>query len=199
VPPARRKLDRPLGKKRYRRLFVISTEGSKTEHRYFAVVNNLVADCRVYCIKGDNAGSPLRVLKRMQTYLKRKGIKAPDEAWLVVDKDHWEDRQLSPLHQWSRENSRHGLALSNPNFEYWLLLHYEDGTRIASSDECSRRLQQHIPNYDKAINRHDITLARINEAIRRAKSRDHPRCADWPRSPGGTTMYRLMERILKGR
>ena len=31
----RRKLDRPLGERRFRKMFVIATEGSKTEPQYF--------------------------------------------------------------------------------------------------------------------------------------------------------------------
>jgi hypothetical protein len=77
MPPKRRKFQRPLGERRYRKLFVIAVEGVKTEPQYF--------------------------------------------------------------------------ALSNPKFEYWLLLHFNDGTGIASSRDCSDRLKRHLPGYDKGI------------------------------------------------
>ncbi|WP_350283777.1 hypothetical protein [Nitrosomonas sp.] len=42
-----------------------------------------------------------------------------------------------------------------------------------------------------------ISQEQINDAISRAKKRDHPPCKDWPRTLGQTTIYRLIENILK--
>ena len=86
--------------------------------------------------------------------------------------------------------------LSNPKFEYWLLLHFEEGTGITSSRDCSDRLKRHLPAYDKGIDARTITPERIDEAIRRARRQDNPPCRDWPRALGGTTVYRLVENIL---
>ena len=44
-----------------------------------------------------------------------------------------------------------------------------------------------------------VALDQIDDAIRRAKKRDYPPCSDWPRSPGQTTVYRLIENILQAR
>lgn len=40
MPPKRRKFSRPLGERRYRKLFVLAVEGSKTEPQYFAIFND---------------------------------------------------------------------------------------------------------------------------------------------------------------
>ena len=121
---------------------------------------------------------------------------ASDEAWLVVDKDYWQDRDLEQLHKWSQGAENYGFALSNPRFEYWLLLHFEDGTRIGSLRECSIRLKKHLPDYDKNIDIRKITPDMIQDAVRRARVRDNPPCADWPRKFGSTTVYKLVENIL---
>jgi len=63
-------------------------------------------------------------------------------------------------------------VLSNPNFEYWLLLNFEDGKGIANSQECLTRLKRHLPNYKKDIDGKKITLELITKAISRAKQRD---------------------------
>lgn len=89
------------------------------------------------------------------------------------------------------------LALSNPKFEYWLLLHFEDGDGIASPRDCSERLKRRLPGYEKGIDARKITRDRIDVAIRRARQRDNPPCADWPHVLGGTTVYRLVENILQ--
>lgn len=195
MPPRRRKFIRLLGERRYRKLFIIATEGAKTEPQYFAIFNNGQSVIRVSCIKSHQGSSPLQVLKRMKEHIKNEGLKKSDEAWLVVDRDQWNDVQLNELFQWSREAENYGFALSNPKFEYWLLLHFEDGNEITSSNNCSQRLAQHLPNYDKGIDSRKFTNERIVQAILRAKHRDNPACIDWPRTCGCTTVYKLVENI----
>ena len=197
-PKGRRRFVRPPGKRRYRKMFVLATEGRKTESQYFEIFKgrNLVVHIEFLKRKGDSA--PLQVLERMRNYLKRKGLKNSDEAWLVVDKDQWTDNQLLQLHEWAQEADNHGFALSNPKFEFWLLLHFEDGKGVSNSRTCSQRLERYIPGYDKDINVRKISDNMIKEAIERAKKRDTPACRDWPRNTG-TTVYRLVENILKSR
>jgi len=135
----------------------------------------------------------------MRENLNKEGLKKSDEAWLVVDKNGWTDEHLEQLHQWSKDADNYGFALSNPKFEYWLLLHFEDGAGIASSRNCLDRLKRYLPDYDKGIDPRIITQEMIDEAIQRAKRRDNPPCIDWPRTIWCTTVYRLVENILRTR
>ena len=195
MPSRRRRFRRPPGKRRYRKLFVIATEGVKTEPQYFAIFNDRDSVVHVKCLRSKHH-SPTQVLKRMEDHLRRENLLASDEAWLVVDKDHWQDQDLEQLHKWSQGTDNYGFALSNPRFEYWLLLHFEDGTQIGSSRECATRLKRYVPDYDKNIDVRKIKPDMIKNAIRRAKLRDNPPCADWPRKFGSTTVYKLVENIL---
>nr|VFK22357.1 MAG: RloB-like protein [Candidatus Kentron sp. LFY] len=77
----------------------------------------------------------------------------------------------------------------------WLLLHFEDGTDIASARQCTDRLERHLPGYDKGIDRYKITWKMISDAIERARKRDTPPCTTWPRTMGTTTVYRLVKNI----
>ena len=113
---------------------------------------------------------------------------------MVVDKDQWTNEQLSQLYRWSQQADNYGFALSNPKFEFWLLLHFEDGSGVNSSQICSRRLKRYLPIYDKGIDIRKISETMIADAIRRAKQRDKPPCGDWPRNTG-TTVYKLVESI----
>jgi hypothetical protein len=192
----RRRFRRSLGEKRYRKLFVISVEGNKTEPQYFNFFNSQPPIIRINCLKVKHS-SPKHVLNRMKEYLKKEALKSSDEAWLVVDKDQWTDKQLSQLHVWSKRSANYGFALSNPKFEYWLLLHFEDGIGINSSQHCTRRLKHHLPDYDKGIHIRQITKQMIKNAISRAKLRDAPPCTNWPKTMGSTTVYRLVEHILQ--
>lgn len=195
----RRKFQRPLGERRYKKLFLIAAEGTKTEPLYFGLFADEASIVRVSCLKGKLDSSPPQILKRMTEHLKREGLKSSDEAWLVVDKDQWNDEQLMQLHQWSLQQENYGFALSNPKFEYWLLVHFEDGAGVTSSRDCTDRLKRWIPDYNKDIDTRKISPSQVDDAIRRAKKRDAPPCEDWPRSLGQTTVYRLVENILKAR
>lgn len=197
--PKKRNFRRPLGERRYRKLFIVATEGAKTEPQYFVILNNQNSVIHVDCLKSKHRSSPPQVLNHMRDRLNQKILKNSDEAWLVVDKDQWTDEQLAQLHTWSQDADNYGFALSNPKFEYWLLLHFEDGTNIGSSSECSARLKKHLPGYDKNLDIRKITPDMIEEAVRRAKVRDNPPCEDWPRTLGSTTVYKLVENILSER
>jgi len=192
----RRNFTRALGERRYRKIFILSVEGIKTEHLYFARFNNENSVVRLKCLKGKHDSSPPHVLARMESYLKEEGLKASDEAWLVVDKDQWTEEQLSLLYQWSLRAANYGFALSNPKFEFWLLLHFEDGNGVSSSNICTQKLERYLPGYDKGIDSRKISDTMVVAAVKRARQRDNPPCVDWPHTTG-TTVYKLVESIQK--
>lgn len=195
----RRAFNRPSGQRRYKKLFIIAVEGDKTEYQYFKNlkrIEGIKSIIHIECLKSNRKSSPPQVLRKMLKYLKQELLQKSDEAWLVVDKDKWTETQLTRLYEWSQQAENYGFALSNPKFEYWLLLHFESGDSISTIRECCVRLKRYIPDYDKDVNCREITLERIHKAIQRAKTRDNPACVDWPRAMG-TTVYRLIENILK--
>ncbi len=118
-----------------------------------------------------------------------------DEAWLVVDKDSWPDVQLEALVSWATTDTRFGLAVSNPCFEYWLVLHFEDGADIATKTDCRYHLHRYLPGYQKSLDR-EFSRDDLENAVRRGKARDNPPCDGWPRRPGVTTAYKLVENML---
>jgi hypothetical protein len=195
VARGRRKFSRPLGQRRYRKLFVIAVEGAKTEPSYFANFQNQNSVFRVKCLRAKSDSSPEQVLKRMLVFLDQQKLQARDEAWVVVDRDAWEEEQLRRLLEWARSAPNFGLALSNPKFEYWLLLHFEDAIGVSSARDCSTRLERYLPGYDKGVPVRAISPEQIASAIERARRRDTPPCPDWPRS-AGSTVYRLVEHII---
>jgi hypothetical protein len=185
-------------------MFIIATEGKETEPQYFQMFKtnlqtqylNEVARREVLIRiletrKGDS--SPKQVLDRAIGWVKKNPIKDDDEIWLVIDHDGRPEYLLDGLHT-SCSNCGVHLAVSNPQFEYWLLLHFEDGKKIKNRDDCINRLRQHMPSYDKVNFNVDKLKPGIREAIRRAKEKDADQCS-WP-TCNGTTVYRLVEKIL---
>jgi hypothetical protein len=140
--------------------------------------------------------SPKEALLRVREHVRKESLKKADEAWVVVDKDSWKEEHLDELHKWAQSRSNYGFALSNPKFEYWLLLHFDDAKGVATSEQCDRKLAKHLPGYNKHVDGQKFTHERIEAAIERAKKRDIPPCVDWPRNTG-TTVYKLVEKILE--
>jgi hypothetical protein len=193
----RRSFVRPPGVRPYRRLFVVSVEGIKTEPDYFNILKVFQPKVEIRILAEKFHVAPDKVLQRVQQFIRNNGLRSTDEAWVVVDKDQWSDEQLEKVFKWSNLKLNYGLALSNPKFEFWLLLHFEDGKGIATSQDCSTQLKRYLPHYDKRVDTGKISLEQVREAIRRAKVKDKPPCSDWPRSAGGTTVYRLIQKILE--
>jgi hypothetical protein len=150
----------------------------------------------VKCLKKRNVSSPDRLLKRMERHIRDEGLRSSDEAWLVLDRDSWSEDQLLELVAWAASDRRFSVAISNPKFEVWLLMHFEDPAGATTPAVVDGRLRACLPEYDKDIQPSKFTPQSVMDAISRAKMRDTPQCIDWPRNPPGTTVYRLAERII---
>ncbi|TVR48269.1 MAG: RloB domain-containing protein [Planctomycetota bacterium] len=187
---------RKRGTRRFKRRVIIAAEGTISEPEYFQLLQSIDTTVQVHPLKGKHHSSPPQVLERMRKHLANDPLEEEDEAWLVCDKDSWTDQQLRELYRWSDNKSQHGFALSNPKFEYWLLLHFEDGNGVGSAAGVDRRLREHLPNFDKHISARHFTPERIAQATNRARRRDQPPTSDWPRAIG-STVYRLIGAIRR--
>jgi hypothetical protein len=109
------RFERPLGERRYKKLFVVSVEGSKTEPQYFAIFNQPQSIVLVKCLKRPSTeSSPIQVLKKMQGYLRKESLRKTDEAWIVVDKDAWTEAQLESSYSGKRKAKTTVLPLATP-------------------------------------------------------------------------------------
>lgn len=185
------------GQQHYRPRFVVATEGSETEKNY--LVRCFGGQGRPYTLDfapSDKASAPKHVLKRMQVHLKKKALRKGDEAWILVDRDDWPEQEIIQLEEWACAEKKRFLALSNPKFEYWLLLHFEEGSGLKGPNECDVRLLKYWPQYTKSTDNMSPLVAGIRNAVANARRHDTPPCNCWPRSTG-TTVYRLVERLLQ--
>ncbi|QSH41050.1 RloB family protein [Lentisphaerota bacterium ZTH] len=190
----RRNFSRKSSLKRYESICFIISEGKKTEVDYFKIIQGKISTVIDIKNKIPKHSAPKYVLQKA-IEIKNKGIRKKDAIWILVDKDSWSDQQLDEVFQWCRRES-HGFALSNPYFEYWLLLYFENATQVRISD-LKTKLSRHLPDYDKSLNKHNRRFNEqcIKQAVKVAKEQDTPKCPKWPVSKG-TTVYRLMEELL---
>ncbi len=133
-----RKFKRSSETRSYRKTFIIATEGNKTEPQYFNQFND--DNINICCIPSNHNSAPEAVLLRMKKELKNNKLRPGDEAWLVVDKDQWQDETLNKLSIWSKQNESYGFAVSNPKFEYWLLLHFVESRSIDTPNKLNKTL-----------------------------------------------------------
>lgn len=195
----RRRLHRLVSIRETRPVFFIATEGRRTEPSYLNLKLFKPPETSVLTrlLPTRSSSSPIAVLKRMQKYIKDYELKERDELWLVVDRDQWLIAHLDVLFNWTKLADNRNLAVSNPKFEYWLLLHFEDGHGVRNPSECTDRLKCQCPDFNKSnVSVGRFTKERVKCAITRAKAKDDPPCEKWP-GEYGTTVYRMIERIIQ--
>lgn len=188
-----RNFQRPENRLDYKKCFLIAAEGEKTERQYFILLGKMVPDVCISCIPRKHS-APEYLLKSIRE--EGKKLRPGDEAWCVCDTDRWEEKHLKALFEWSKQKENYDLAVSNPKFEFWLLLHFEEGGKVKTAADCDARLAKYLPRYNKDIDRKAFTERKIRTAIDRAKMLDKPRCKSWPKDIRRTTVYRLVEKIL---
>lgn len=115
-----------------------------------------------------------------------------EEVWCVVDVDEFD---ISAAKEVARVE-KIGLAVSNPCFELWLLLHHADcRTHLASYDAVLLRLRKHVPQYNKTELDFADYVSGVDTAVIRAKDL-HPDGTNYTRNPS-TNVWRLVE-LIKG-
>lgn len=170
----------------YDRLLIVC-EGSKTEPNYFKEIRQTyrlhTANVAIHPSKLGTA--PIQVLQYAKELFEHGNAhmqikaRAFEQIYVVFDRDN-HDSYFEALRVANSLNGKikndngqliqfHTIA-SVPNFELWLLLHFEDIQHPIHRDEALKRLKKYIPNYDKAIlNCFSITQDKLNIAFLRAQ------------------------------
>lgn len=167
----------------------------------------------------DGRSSPAAVLDRLNKYRHDEQIGDEDELWLCIDADHWMRRghqaELSQVLQECRSKG-YGIAVSNPCFEVWLLMHFVDvddtllleiiGKSVNDSlseverhsfrcDRFEARLRTVAGGYNKSnVAGLQLSSEMVLQATERARNSDGN--SDVPACPG-TRVYKLIETLLR--
>jgi hypothetical protein len=107
------------------KLFVIATEGAETEKQYFTIFQSTRIKIEVLHTGEDNKSAPNHVLDRLDSFYKKYDLSDEDSLWLMFDVDRWKIKTLSDVCRQARQKN-YDLAISNPCFECWLYLHFDD-------------------------------------------------------------------------
>jgi hypothetical protein len=181
--------------------FLIVCEGTQTEPGYFREIRHL--EQSIIELELSPGGEPKALVERAVEKKKTAERTAKsqqdenhcyDQVWCVFDID--EHRLVPEAKQQARENGIE-LAVSNPCFELWALLHFRDQRAHIERGPLHHECKQYIPGYDKRLPTAQL-IPLLDDALRRARDLDQ-----WQASRGcdgenpSTGVYRLMERIRK--
>ncbi|MEG4577503.1 RloB family protein [Microcoleus sp. N3A4] len=178
------------------KLFIVATEGKETEKQYFRMFNSTRLKVEILATTEDGKSSPEYVLERLDIFKKQYDLNEDDMLWLVSDVDRWGDKKLSDVCSQARQRG-YNLAISNPCFEVWLTLHFEDiNTQDRTCDNFKARLRKILGSYNGS--NLDISAYKPNTkyAVNRAKNLHPSSQQKWPPTLG-THVYRLVEILLK--
>jgi hypothetical protein len=197
--------DRPLGRRRPTRepvpRILVVCEGEVTEARYLDEFRRWEKNALVTVVIDSRSAHPKTLVERAlrqrdeaeESARRQRDVNLRfDEAWCVFDVD--EHASLDAVEEEAR---RHGirLAISNPCFELWALLHFQDHGAHTTCADLARQLRQHLPTYQK-----ELPFAKLasgyEAAVGRARAleRRHED-AGTPGENPSTGVHHLTERI----
>src|SRR5665213_2241090 len=154
-----------------KRRILIVCEGRVTERHYFNDLRHLMRSLVELDI--DPGGIPKTLVERAVELKKTADRNAKrgkdrnlkyDVIWCVFDVD--EHPYLAEAQQQARDNGIN-VAISNPCFELWALLHFQEQHAHIERHEVRRLCKQHMPGYQKRLPCATL-LAAYDEAVRRS-------------------------------
>jgi len=181
----KRPLDREAKFVRDASLVVIASEDRYAVRQYFDFFESTRIQFRVLETP-DGKSAPEHVLERISEYLKNFAIGEGDTFWIVCDCDHWvEPNHIQNLTHVLREcrKKRVKVALSNPCFDLWLLLHFAEfpTESMLTCKEIADRLRTAAGRYDKTrVYNLPIDNEKVSHAVKRASDK-HPSLEEIPK------------------
>jgi len=175
---------------------VVKGRSEKIYFERFRTPNSQIA-VRIYESKDRDAEGMIRKCIQL---IERSGLDTEtDDIIAVFDADRNSLEKIEKAKELCSENNIK-MYISNPSFEYWLLLHFEDNTATHAQKDLEERLEKHLGiRYVKSagINEH-IENESVQKAINRSKKLlpdgDPLRCKT--KCPS-TCLHRLVEKLMK--
>jgi hypothetical protein len=184
---------------------VIACEGAVTEPAYFngikAYLHNPRLHIEVLRREDPTLSAPEHVQRMLMRFTEEYRRRDGDTFWLVADRDSWREEHLSQV---ATEFQQRGftMAISNPCFELWLLLHFEEVHLFPDEQRAElERNEEGLLKSRVAIYRRykatdwEICQPHWRTAVERARILDVRPEDRWPQQLG-THVYRLVERLL---
>jgi hypothetical protein len=190
--------DRRQGRREPRRSILILCGGTETEPRYFnALKQELKLSSVRIEIKG-TAWDPLKVVECAVARSRESDGPHPvfDEVWCVLDAERaGTNPRFDPAVQ-TAQQGKIELAVSNPAFEYWYLLHFTATDRpFQDADQLIEELKGHLPAYEKSLSVFPVLYPRTEDACGRAEKLLAKHAGDGPFPNPCTLVFKLVKAL----
>jgi hypothetical protein len=214
MPREREELFRESNTIEKEKIFVLAFEGNVTEEDYFTEFKDSVKfnDDLIYLHllkrdKNDTNSAPIHVFNKLKREAKDEfNFSKNDELWMIIDTDRW--KNIPNVIAACEELQNMFVAVSNPCFEFWLLLHVknieeyseEELEAILANKKVTNarkyvdtKIVEVLGSFNKYKPRPELFLPTIDLAINQAKNLDIPQ----ENYPGklGSHIYKLIEKI----
>lgn len=198
------------------KIIVLAYEGNHTEAIYFESLkesirfnDELIHLISLRRIASDTTSAPIHVFRKLKREIKDiYDLNNLDELWMIIDRDQWPN--IPEIFNLCQQEGNFHLALSNPCFEFWLLLHINDlsefsqaelqsiydNAKVTSKKTYLKRMLGNLLNgYNESNPKPERFIPHVDLAIARAKALDNP-IEDYP-TKLGSHLYKLVEKIVK--
>lgn len=203
LAPARARR-RPHSPRRRKKRFLLYCEGRVTERDYFRDLARFLRSPLIEVKVATEAGrDPLRIVELARAARSDADQSAKrahddslryDEVWCVFDCDE-HTRLKAAIDQATAVDL--GLAVSNPCFDLWLLLHFQDQRAAISSKKAGDAVRKHVPRYGKHMDFAHLE-GHGGEAVDRAQKLDKiAHSAGDPYGSPTTGVWRLVVRLCE--
>ena len=198
------------------KIFILAFEGNKTEEKYFEEFkdsnkfnNDLIYLHLLKRDKKDTNSAPIHVFNKLKREAKDEfNFHTGDELWMIIDTDRWEN--IPDIARDCNAADNMYIAISNPCFEFWLLLHiknieeYSEDELLAilknkkvtaRKNYIDTKLTEILGSYNKTnLNTHAF-LPTLDWAVMQAKKLDTP--GETYPTKLGSHIYKLIEKIKR--
>jgi hypothetical protein len=203
----RTSLSRSTGFRTPRKTLLVLCEGSRTEPEYIQALSREPDVREIAAVKiifdPDSFGSAPLTLVRRAVKLRKRSIAENDEVdevWCVFDVEWPKSGQHHPnlreAVQLAEANGVH-LAVSNPSFELWLILHFRKQSAFLTNVEARRLRARCDGSADKGVEG-SVYMQRRNVAVQRAMLLDRKHIGDatnFPENNPSSGMHFLLASV----
>lgn len=217
MPRERQEFFRESNSKEKESIYILAFEGNVTEVEYFEEIKSyqrfndeLVHLHLLKRRKSDTNSSPKYVFSKLKREAKEEyNFNDQDELWMIIDTDRWKNiREIINL--CSSEGNMFA-AVSNPCFEFWLLLHVKKFSDLLDEEKTNLLQNRKISNKRRYIDKF------LGDAMPDGYNKRNPRTArfillvdhaitesrnlvvegeDYPKGLG-SHVYKIVEKLIK--
>lgn len=200
------------------KMFLLAYEGNETEPTYFEALKNdyrfnneIIEIVSLRRDAKDTKSAPKYVFENLEKIKNEYDLGRNDELWMIIDRDR-NGKNIEKYSAKCKSEPNFYFALSNPCFEFWLLLHLKDiseftdeernlifeNRKVSSKKTYLKKLLSTIlrDGYNNEANlQPERFLQHIEIAISRAKAMNI-KSEDYPKLVG-TDIYKLIEKVIR--